>query len=210
MIQLAPEDKRALALLVTPSWLSGLIAVATGLFITFGVITAFTLSNSTVQQQLVAWQQSQPEPVRTAPDPYSAEVKPSLQNNWPLIIIWAGVGLIVYAVAASIMRSFTRAAELKKSLNYVHAKRELLLRDAAEHIALRVVAALILGFILSEFFRQIIPYSITAAHASAADFFTVEGILYAFLSFAVVALSLHIIAIFLRLALGRVRVFTDS
>lgn len=211
MIRLSAEDKNALLLVVTPSWLSGLIAVASGLAITIFVIGAFSLDNSSVQQQLLIWQQTQPtvEPARTAPGTYVASTKPTLQNNWPLIIIWAIVGLIVYGICASLLRSLSRAAELKQSLNYVHAKPELLLRNAAQHIALRVVAGVVLIVLLQAFVRQILPYSITAAHASAADFLTVEGILYALISSTIVMVSLHLITIFTRLTFGRVRVFSQ-
>src|SRR5260221_652466 len=53
---LSPQDRRHLTELLLPSWLSGLIAVAGGLFIAGGVIAAFSFHSSSIQQQLVGWQ----------------------------------------------------------------------------------------------------------------------------------------------------------
>lgn len=206
MVNLSPEDRKTISLLLSPSWLSGLVVVFVGFAITAGVIISFSVYNSPIQQQLITWQQSQPKPGPSAYDERPLTEKPSLQNSWPLIAVWAIIGLGVYFIAASIIRSLNNAVELKKTMNYVNAKPDKILHTAVEHAILRIIASLILIGLFVSFLRHVMPYSITAAHAAAADLISVEGIVYAFLSFAVVIVSLHMQVIFLRLSLGRVRV----
>ena len=209
MSSLSEEDRRLVGSLLTPSWLSGLLAVVAGLIISVGAIGAFEAHNSQLQQQLLAWQQSKPQAALTTPDQTLPQNDhPSLKSSWPLLLIWSLAGLAVYVVAAAIVHSFTRAEEFRESLEYVHARPRAALETTAEHLLLRLLAAIMLvGFTIA-FWHQIVPYSITAAHASAADLLSLYGGLYALLSFALVVICWHVETVLLRLALGRARVFS--
>lgn len=209
MALLSQDDAQALLKVLTPSWLSGLVAIVISLVLTVGVIVGFSMNNSTVNQQLAAWQQDQPEPDRTEPGEYLETPKPTLQTTWPLMVVWAVIGLFVYSVAAAIIRSLTRAAELKESLNYVNAKPDIMLKTAVEHLMLRVVAGIVLIVLATVFMQQVVPYAITAAHASASDLVSLTGVLYVLLAFAVTTISLHMQVIFVRLTLGRIRIFSQ-
>ena len=193
MIKFSREDRREINLLLTPSWISGLIAIVAGLVVCVGVIAAFEVHNSLVQQQIVTIQQSRPQHTLTEPGQALPENDhPSLKSTWPLLVIWSLVGLAVYIIASSIARSAGQAEELRESLNYVNARPHALLASTAEHLALRLVATgLLIGFTLS-IWHQVVPYSITAARASAADLLSLDGVLYALLSFGLIAVSLHI------------------
>lgn len=206
---LSQDDIQALLKVLTPSWLSGLIAVVIGLAITLGVIIGFSMNNSAVNQQLTAWQQDQPEPDRTEPGEYIETPQPTLQTTWPLMVVWAVTGLFVYSIAAAIIRSLTRAAELKASLKYVNAKPDIMLKTAVEHLLLRLIAGIVLIVLATVFMQQIVPYAITAALASAGDLVSVTGVAYALLAFTVLVLGLHLQAIFLRLTFGRIRIFSS-
>lgn len=209
MLKLHDEDRQALSRLLTPSWLSAMLAVTAGLLVTVGVIVAFSFHNSSIQQQLTAWQQNKPQRTLTTPDQELVQNdKPTLKGSWPLLVLWTFIGLGVYGIAAGIVRSVSRAAELRESLEYVHAKPHALLKDAAEHIVLRLLATTMLCLLLVLFFRQIVPYGITASRAAAGDLLSLSGLLYAFLSFAIVVVSVHLQVIFLRLAFGRERLFS--
>lgn len=210
MFKLADEDRRHLGLLFTPSWLSGLICVVAGLIISVGVILAFEFHSSPVEQQILIWQQNQPVPVLPAGHATVVGGRPSLYNSWPLFVVWSLTGLIVYFIAVKIVRFFTEAEELRESLDYVHAHPKELLESTAERILLRVVAVVILIIMIRVFLAQVVPYSLTAAHASATDFWSLSGGLYALLSFAMVVVSIHIQIVFLRLAMGRPRVYLSA
>ncbi len=209
MSTLSETDKNHLNLLLTPSWLSGLLAVLAGLIVTVGIIVIFSLHTSGVQQQLTAWQINKPQRTLTTPDQVLAENdRPSLNESWPLVVVWAGIGLAVYAVAAAIVRSLSNAEGLRESLDYVNAHPHELLKQTVEHAALRAAAAILLAALTLTIVKKVLPYCITASHASAGDILSPVGILYMLLSFAVLVISLHIETILLRLALGRVRIFS--
>lgn len=211
MIKLDQQDKKLFGLLISPSWISGLIAVVLGLVFSIGVILAFSVNTSSVQQQLISWQQDQPERPLTQPGTYvGADEHPQLKDSWPLLIVWAGVGLIVYMITAAVVHSLSEAEAVRQSLGYVHANPSKTLEITVGHIILRAVAAAALVAMFIIFYKHVIPYSITAAHASASDIQSVTGVLYAVLAFAMVALSVQLQTIFLRLSLGRVRVFSGN
>lgn len=207
MIRFIRDDSSSISRLLTPSWLSGLLAVFVAFLLTAGFVAAFSFESSRVQQQLESWQQTQPQRALTTPDQTLPENgRPTLQESWPLIVLWAVVGLVIYGVAATIVDSLKRAAELRESMEYVNARPEAMLKDTVEHLAMRIVAAVMLIFLLLIFFKTIIPYSITAAHASSVDVVSVDGLLYALTAFGVVLFSLHVLTIFLRLTSGKVRI----
>lgn len=201
------KDRKLIGLLLSPSWLSGLIAIVVALVMSAGVVIAFSANNSSVQQQLISWQQNQPKQEKIyTPDPNAN--KPTLKNSWPLLIVWSIIGLIVYTIAGAIIHSISKAEKLHESLGYVNVDRDKMIKLTAEHILLRVLAALSLGALISVFFKVVVPYSVTAGHASAADVASANGFLYMVLAFAIVFFSLHLQTIFLRLSLGRVRMFS--
>jgi len=208
MIKFSAQDRKIVGLLLTPSWVSGLIAVVVGLAVSIGVIVAFEAHNSLLQQQLLSWQQDQQQPALTMPSQTLPQNDhPSLQSSWPLLVVWSLVGLVVYIIAASIARSAAQAENLRESLGYVNARPHVILVSTAEHIILRLMAVAILISFTLAVWRLAVPYSIMASQASAADFFSLEGGLYALLSCFLIAMSLHIETILLRLTMGRVRVF---
>ncbi len=202
----------ALNLILRPSWLSGFIAILAGLVVTLGVIVAFSANNSQIQQQITVWQEATPthDSALTQPDQVLHENdKPTLQGSWPLLIFWSVLGLGVYALATFIIKSIGHAEAFRESLNYVHADKHLMLQTVGQHIAIRLGTIGLWALFAAMFFKYVIPYSITAAHASAADVMSVYGVVYAVASFLSIAVSMHAHAIFMRLSIGKVRVFTN-
>lgn len=207
MAFLDQQDKKFLALLLTPSWISGLVSVVVGLVLSLGVIGAYTFSSASFQQQLDVWQQNQPQKELTKPGEYvGADQTPKVKDSWPLLVIWAGVGLIVYLITAAIVHSLSSAAELRHSLGYVHADKEKTIGITIGHIILRLIAFVALVAMLVIFYKRVIPYCITASHAAASDLLTLQGLLYGVLSFSMAALGIHMITVFARMAIGRPRV----
>ncbi len=205
---ISKQNQKLIGNLLAPSQLSLAVAILAGLVVTVGVLIAFETHVTAVQEQLRAWQPPATPKALTQPgETLTQNDRPTLQGSWPLLIVWSFVGLGVYAVTMRIIHSITSAKELVDSMDYVHAKPQLQVEDAVEHFVLRAVSmamSVILGVI---FIERVLPYSITAAHAASADFSTATGALYVLLSFAIVVVTLHVETIFLRLSLGRVRVF---
>jgi hypothetical protein len=193
MALLDKQDRKLFGLLLKPSWLSGLIAVVAGLAVSLGVILAFSFNTSAVSQQLARWQQDQPAKPLTQPGQIvTAEGRPQLKDTWPLLIFWAAIGLVVYGITASVVHSASDAEKLRESLGYVNANPRKQLQATAGHLFLKLVAFVIFVVFALVFYKEIVPYAITAAHASAVDIQSGTGVLYMFLSFAIVAVSLHL------------------
>jgi hypothetical protein len=201
------EDRRVLGELLSPSWLSGLVVVLAGLCITVGTILTFSFDTSAIQQQLLSWQQHQPSHTLTTPDQTVSDPTPSLQNTWPLLLVWSAVGLLVYVLAINVIQALSKAEKLRMTMDYVNAKPKAMIHSAIEHLILRLLAGLSAVVLLWLFLHYTVPYSITAAHASAVEPASLAGFVYAMLSFSIVVLNLHLVVIFARLAAGRARVF---
>ena len=194
--------------LVKPSVMSATIAVLAGLVLTGGVLIAFATSNSSVQQQILAWRPQPAQKTLTTPDQTLPENDhPTLKGSWPLLIVWSAIGLAVYAVSVWIIHSLKSAKDLSEEVNYVNAKHKVQLETAFEHFVLRFVSFAILIVLSYLLVKQVVPYSITAAYASSLDIVSGNGLLYAILSFAIVVVTVHLQTIFLRLTFGKVRVF---
>lgn len=205
---IAKQNQKIIGQLLTPSFFSGVIAVLVGIVVTGGVLIAFASNTSSIEQQLIGWQPHNTPSSLTTPDQTLVENdKPTLKGSWPLLVVWSLVGLVVYAIAMSIARSLSDAKELTEELEYVNAKPALELEVAVEHFLARAVSGVVVICLLVVLVRQVIPYSITAAHAAAADIASGSGAEYALLSFAIIVVTLHVITIFTRLAVGKVRVF---
>jgi len=195
--------------LLQPSWLSGLIAVTVGLVVTVGVLLVFSFNNSPFQQQLTSLQNTS-SPTLTLPGQAPpGTTENSLENTWPLMGFWALVGLVIYFIVETVVNVFHNIEELREEMDYVHARRDLIVRTTVEYLLIRLLAVTVWLFFIDMFFKKIIPYSILAAHAAASDLHTWQGYLYALMSFFMIATSLQLHTIFLRLSLRRTRVFSS-
>jgi hypothetical protein len=95
-------------------------------------------------------------------------------------------------------------------MGYMNARPGDQLRVAAGHLILRGLALAILVILVYLFFKEVMPYSITAAHAGAVELPGASGGLYALLAFLIIFVTVQLQTIFLRLATGRVRVFSGN
>lgn len=194
--------------LLTPSWLSGLIAVTVGLIVSAGTVLLFSFNNSQIHQQLVGLQSTKPQPTLTLPGGRPlGDNNNSLQTTWPLLAFWGIIGLAAYVLVEYIVKIISQAAELKNELNYVHVRRNALLKTTAEHL-LFILAVLAVWLVFIDlFFKRIIPGSIAAAHAASGSPNILVAFSYGLLSFFMMAGSMHLQAIFMRLTFRRTRLF---
>jgi hypothetical protein len=195
--------------LLTPSWLSGLIAIVAGLVVVVGVGLAFSSTGGALQQQLIDLQNTKQQSTLTVPGQTIDAPKNSLQTSWPLLAFWAVIGLIVYFIVEEVIAIGRNTSELKAELGYVHASRQRLIRGTVQRLAVRIGALVLWLVFIEVFFKRIIPYSITAAQAATADLVSLQGLYYELLAFTMIALSFHIHTIFLRIVVRKPRVFAD-
>lgn len=195
--------------IVTPSWVVNIVGVSVGILVTAGIIVQsyYRSSNlsyqvSDVQQRAVIDQQGGLYANITLDSGQAG----SLLDNIPLLLTWAGVGLLVYFLAITVAKLFGEVVTMREELDYVHASRGSLIREAILHMIVRIVA--IVGWVL---FIQLsieilVPYAIAAASAAAI------GLSFAAVGYVLVAMAMLYLdvlghAIFLRLIFLRVRLF---
>jgi hypothetical protein len=182
-------NRHRLKLLLTPSWLSGLLAFVLGFIFSVGIIVAFNFNNSAFQRQLKTYEDtSHTQATLTLPGETPPEVQNSLQNTWPLIAFWGMIGLAVYFVVEFFIKGI----------------------DNVQYLIVRFVSAVVWLVFLDYFIKRIIPYAIQASDNSVTKTASIEiKILYGLLSFTLITVGLHINVIFLRLALMKTRIFSS-
>jgi len=203
-------EHRQLHAVLTPSWLSGLLAVTAGLVMTVGVIISFHLQGQ-VQQQLMSWEHTSKQPALTLPGQGPTNnATSSLQNTWPLIAFWGVIGLVAYFAMETFMKAGGRLNEIREEMDYVNMRRDVLIKDVAIQVIVRFGVAIIWLLFLNLFFKRIIPYSITLVQGATNDLLTVNAVLRIIWAFCLITGSLHLQTIFLRFTLGRARVFSST
>ena len=207
------RDSRIVTLFVSPSWVSGLLSICAGLAVLCGVFFMSQYQGSSYQQQISeARDTNQSVNLNEATVIVDEDLnQATLANSAPLLVIWSIVGVVVYMFAVSIVRAFQEAADLKSELDYVNVSRNDLLKQAFGHLAIRIVVAVAWILFIVFFFNEILPYSIAAAKASSVvGLLSLSGLGYAFLSFTVIALGVHINAILFRILMFKPRVFSKA
>lgn len=194
--------------LLTPSWLVNVIGIAFGVLATGATIVLSNYEGSDLQLQVFQYKDSGQSDSASVTFDY---VTKNIANNsflgaLPLLLVWAGVGLMIYFIAMSIAHSFSEAAELRDELDYVHASRKDLVHQNLIRLGLRAaaIAGWIVVIILSV--RFFVPYALASAHV-AAQGFSLSSVKYALVSVVVLYGVVYLQAIFLRFIALRPRLF---
>lgn len=205
-------NKKRIYEIFTPSWLSGLIAISTALILTFGIIGLLSFNYPSIHQQIINLENTNTAaPILTVPGQLPPGTnKNSLQNTWPLIAFWAFIGLISFYFIELIFQIFKDAHEFSSELNFVHANRSVIIKNAFTNLLVRIIAAGLWLVYIEYFTKKIIPFCILSSHASSSDFFSFSGIIDALISIIIIVLTVHIHTIFLRLVLRRGRVLSRA
>lgn len=130
-------------------------------------------------------------------------------NNAPLFLFWAGIGIVVYFFAVSIMGALSSAVEMEQELEYVNAPRERLIKAAALKTVIRLVLLGLWLAYLQLFLHILLPYVLGAAHVAATSTRTV-GMLYAMLAVGILFLSIQGHVTLIRLVALRTRIFGSA
>lgn len=216
-------DIRLFAELLRPSTLSGLICVLISLLTVAGVVAMTNFQGSSFQQDLFGLQlRVEQERLSTAgieeefslSEDYGAIndnfANSNMVRNIPVMAFWMSVGILVYFLVTGIAGALASAKDIGDELNYVHAKRNELLRVVFIKLAIRLATLVIWLLYIMAFFRILIPYALAAANIGGSTIMTFGGILYALLSFAILAFSLHLHVILVRLVVLRPRLFSKD
>ena len=201
---------KLLGQLLTPSWLSGLISVTASLAIVITSVAIMHYNGSSIQflrqtesskQSLIAQN--------------SDTVDSNLEDSWfisdiPLLVFWAGIGLLVYLLLIQIVRAFTRVIDLEHSLDYVHVNRQQLIRQALLKFAARAVI-LVIWFLYIQFtIHVLIPYVVALAYAASGELGWLTDAVYLLVATLLMIITIHIHTVMLRLLLLRPRAIGEA
>lgn len=190
-----------LGLLVGPSWVSGLVVVFVALSLVIGTVVAVHFRGSSLEFLLHA-ESAKQQVISNNTESLNDRISGNtLISNIPLLILWGGVGVIAYSFTMKIFGSLQRAINLHDELDYVHADRQKLLKDAGKQLVIRLLLLAVWLAYISLTLHILLPYVIASAYAGSGY------ILWALL---IAIVTLHIHVVMLRLISLRPRLFGDT
>lgn len=197
-----------LGVFLSPSWLSGLIAVLAGVLVVIGTVV-LTHVSGTLQQGLLglhlAYQQS--SGAQTVSNTFAQN---TTLNNVLLFVLWGAVGLAVYSIVQNVVQELSSADELMHELEYARTNRRDILRAVALRAVIRL-GALIAWWLLVRFMIfKLIPYDIASARLSALHLTSASDWTRSILGGTVCMLGVQGLAILLRLLVLRPRLFGNE
>jgi len=201
------ERKRFYQIFI-PSWLSLLICVVSAITLCAWVILTLILKDGGYSQLILHPNgNSHSQSVLTLPGQNVAATSNSLQNTWPLILFWGFIGLIVYFVVDLLISLINDVKRFNRQLDYVHSKRDALIKTTVKVLLIRLVAVILWLFFLDYFSKRIIPHCINLSHHSlhAGSLVHAGGDVVAAL--IIIIVCMHVNTVFLRIVTRRSRVF---
>ena len=192
--------------LLKPSWVSGLICVLASIAIVVASLAALFYKGSSLKI-LVQLQRD----AATTSTNYQA-VDTTMANNAflsnvPLLVFWAGVGIVAYACTSAIVQALRSAAELEQEMSYVHIQRRELIRTAFERLAIRLFSLTVWFIYLHFTIHTVIPYAVAVSYAGTLESSWALGVLYVLGAVSVLIVSMHAHTVLLRLVALRPRLF---
>lgn len=201
------RQPKALDRLLLPSGLSLIITMV----ISLGIVTATVVAAQYQKSSIPLLVELQRQPTPTIQDSYQTVddnlSTNSLVSDLPLFVFWAVVGMVVYSFTTSSLNTLAKARDFREQLDYVHADREKLLRQAKLQLGIRAAILLVWFFFLSYSKNAILPYAVAVAFAATGPVGWAMSIGYFIWATALLAACLHIHTIFLRLLALRPRLF---
>ncbi len=209
LFSISRHESRLLDYLLLPSWLSGLITVTVSLFVVLGANILSQHTDGTLRQLFTV--QSSTTSVNTDYDTIGNNLSAnSLISNIPLLIFWAATGLIVYSFVINLLTAFSKVAHLKAEMNYMHADRKQLQREAVEHLIVRLIVLAVWFPLLHFSTHVVLPYAIAVGHVAIGIVGLLPAIGYTLWGISLLVICLHLHTIMLRLLLLRPRLFWQS
>src|SRR5690242_11413457 len=122
-----PGHKNKLIQMLFPSWASAVACAALASFLVAAVFVTFQYNGS--QLQLIKTQAASEHTIDY--DALDEDLTArNLLGDIPLFIFWGGVGFLAYTLTIALAGGLGNAMTFRKQLNYVHADRKKLIREA--------------------------------------------------------------------------------
>jgi hypothetical protein len=195
-----------------PSWLSLLFCLFIALALCAWVVLSLVFKSSGVSQLILHpngmghTQQS----ILTLPGQAAPESANSLQNTWPLIVFWGFVGLIVYFVVDLFLNLASDIGRFNRELDYVHARRDIIIKTTTEILIVRLVAVVLWLFFVDFFIKRVIPHCINLCDNSTHAISLIHAAEDVLVAFIIMFVCMHINTVFLRIVLRRARIIRSN
>lgn len=187
---------------------AGLIAasIILGIGLVIGLIAAGQYNGSSIQQLVNASEYNQASSLQSKYDTADTKISNSFVSNIPLLILWAGVGLIAYWLGSTIVTVISRGHQLQEELSYVHAQPKALIQQALLKGLIRLVALIIWVLFIYTFVHMALPYIVAVVDASRGEALK-AGVVYLVSAVALASTAWYINILFIRLFCLRSRLF---
>lgn len=204
--------KRFLRVL-TPSFSSSFICIGLGLFVAglVFVSTSYVGSYEAIQlNNLQTSELSDNKLIAAYQIAYDKVVYNQSLGSGALFAFWCVVGGVCYMTFAAVIRGLREINGFKDEVEYVHINRHTLFREQSERLLIRL-AVLVLLFLLFQFFvDQAIPWSRQLAQIGAVESGIIGKVGYSVSAVTIIAATVHVVIVLLRLLTLRVRLFGDE
>lgn len=131
-------------------------------------------------------------------------------GNALIFAFWLAAGILVYLLAVDIVKGLQSTFALEKEMSYVHLNRSELLKYTLIRLFIRLITLGVLVYYLYLFFHKLLPRGAYLAIAASGTHNIGQRIGDGLLSILLIALSIHIALILLRLLVLKPRLFNNE
>ncbi|CAN5664766.1 hypothetical protein BH23PAT1_BH23PAT1_3850 [soil metagenome] len=126
-------------------------------------------------------------------------------NQVLFLAFWMLIGLIVYSFIAAASAGFSSVHDYLEQLRYVNVKKKQYQASVLTRLSLQLTALVIWGIYAIFFYKLILPFSLLSGRIGVSELSTVMGVGNLALGFVVLAASIHVHIVLLRLTSLRLR-----
>jgi hypothetical protein len=192
--------------LLSPSLLSGFIAVTIGLLVE-GTAVAIALSGSALNQELFSAHQASAGTFTDYHTILNNLGRYQFINDLPIYLFWIGNGVVVYLLTMWVYRGLAKGVRIEHELKYVHINQKSLLMHTMIDFCIRVITTICGLFFIKYSFDYLLPYALKTAHTFATAV-TIVNFAFTLLSVVLIIVACGVITVGLRLLALRYRLFS--
>jgi flagellar biosynthesis protein FlhB len=205
-------DARLFGILLSPSLLSAFVSIVLSIGLVAFSIVSSRYKGSSTRLLFLNFNADQSHQSHSSAQAIGRTLDSNkFISNLPLLLFWCLVGFVVYMFAVNIFGAVQRAAELGDELNhFTNMNRGQIIRESLEKLGIRLVVIVVWIPYILLFFHHIVPYVIGLALAASPNLASAAGVGYVILAPVVLAVSLHVHTVLLRLLVLRPRLFSHA
>ena len=201
-------DTKPLVKLIQPSQLSMMVCSLTGLVVV-GVLLFGLLSKNDIYQQYILSLEESPSGIYGGYEQAKDQINSSkIAADSSVFLVWAIVGMVAYYIVVGLVAVATGVYSFLDHLRYKGINKKSLLHDALLGLLIRIVAAVVLIFLLRLVISEVVPRVI--AMFSGIDTFSVQMLVPLGVTFVACVVLVHTAIVLARLFLLRTRVFYSA